>query len=193
MKEKIKQKGFIQTSLLIATIVTIVGASVITTGVVLYKKGESISPVASISQAVKWTENTEVLEGDLILEESKEEPQEKQQEFKESESEPQQPLETISQTGLKPAVESQVEIRLEVEPQPQSKSEPEPEPEPEPEDKNTQSSPDEDIICSHNTYNCSDFSTHAEAQRVYETCGGVSNDIHKIDRDKDGVACESLP
>jgi len=47
--------------------------------------------------------------------------------------------------------------------------------------------------CNSNYYNCEDFSTHAEAQRVYESCGGVSNDIHRLDRDKDGLACETLP
>lgn len=50
-----------------------------------------------------------------------------------------------------------------------------------------------DYICSHNTYNCSDFTTHAEAQAVFEKCGGVNNDIHRLDADKDGLACESLP
>jgi micrococcal nuclease len=54
-------------------------------------------------------------------------------------------------------------------------------------------SPQEEIICSYNTYNCSDFSTHAEAQGVFEYCGGVANDIHRLDTDKDGLACESLP
>jgi micrococcal nuclease len=47
--------------------------------------------------------------------------------------------------------------------------------------------------CSSNTYNCDDFSTHAEAQAVYEACGGVSNDVHRLDANKDGLACESLP
>lgn len=47
--------------------------------------------------------------------------------------------------------------------------------------------------CSYNNYNCSDFATHREAQRVYEACGGVSNDVHRLDRDKDGSACETLP
>jgi micrococcal nuclease len=46
--------------------------------------------------------------------------------------------------------------------------------------------------CSSNTYNCSDFSTQAEAQSVLESCG-MEIDIHKLDRDGDGVACESLP
>lgn len=47
--------------------------------------------------------------------------------------------------------------------------------------------------CSSNVYNCTDFATHAEAQATYEYCGGVNNDIHKLDRDKDGQSCESLP
>jgi len=53
--------------------------------------------------------------------------------------------------------------------------------------------PKGEIICSHNVYNCSDFSTQAEAQSVFEYCGGVTNDIHRLDADKDGLACESLP
>ena len=48
-------------------------------------------------------------------------------------------------------------------------------------------------VCTSNFYNCGDFSTHTEAQNVYEACGGVNNDIHKLDQDKDGIACESLP
>lgn len=47
--------------------------------------------------------------------------------------------------------------------------------------------------CSSNTYNCSDFSTHNEAQKVYLACGGISNDIHRLDRDGDGSVCETLP
>jgi len=50
-----------------------------------------------------------------------------------------------------------------------------------------------DIICDYNAYNCGDFSSHAEAQAVFEKCGGVENDVHQLDRDKDGVACETLP
>ncbi len=41
-------------------------------------------------------------------------------------------------------------------------------------------------------YNCSDFSSGAEAQRVYEENGGVNNDIFGLDSDGDGIACESL-
>ena len=50
------------------------------------------------------------------------------------------------------------------------------------------------IICSYNAYNCSDFKTQAEAQRVYDYCmKKVGYDVHRLDKDKDGVACESLP
>ncbi|NOQ68408.1 hypothetical protein GQ568_03125 [Patescibacteria group bacterium] len=28
--------------------------------------------------------------------------------------------------------------------------------------------------------------------KVYEYCGGLENDIHRLDRDKDGSVCESL-
>jgi len=49
------------------------------------------------------------------------------------------------------------------------------------------------MVCSSNAYNCTDFKTHTEAQAVFDTCGGASNDIHKLDSDGDGVACESLP
>ncbi len=47
--------------------------------------------------------------------------------------------------------------------------------------------------CSYNAYNCADFATHMQAQNVYEMCGGVSNDVHGLDADKDGKSCESLP
>ena len=47
--------------------------------------------------------------------------------------------------------------------------------------------------CMSNVYNCSDFKTQAEAQYVFEFCGGTANDIHKLDRDKDGKVCETLP
>lgn len=41
--------------------------------------------------------------------------------------------------------------------------------------------------------NCGDFSTHAEAQAFYEAAGGPGVDPHELDRDGDGVVCESLP
>ena len=46
--------------------------------------------------------------------------------------------------------------------------------------------------CSSNKYNCGDFSSHDEAQAVFEMCGGVDDDIHQLDTDKDGLACESI-
>lgn len=50
-----------------------------------------------------------------------------------------------------------------------------------------------DIVCSSDVYNCDDFDTHDEAQVVFESCGGLRNDVHGLDRDEDGLACESLP
>jgi len=48
--------------------------------------------------------------------------------------------------------------------------------------------------CTSNTYNCSDFQTHQEAQDLYNCClQKIGSDIHRLDRDKDGSACESLP
>ena len=41
--------------------------------------------------------------------------------------------------------------------------------------------------------NCSDFATWSEAQSFYESEGGPSSDLHRLDRDGDGVACQSLP
>lgn len=47
--------------------------------------------------------------------------------------------------------------------------------------------------CSGNTKNCSDFLSHSEAQAYYECCmQQVGYDVHKLDRDKNGLACESL-
>ena len=46
---------------------------------------------------------------------------------------------------------------------------------------------------SKDTHNCSDFDTWSEAQRFYESEGGPASDPHRLDRDGDGVACQSLP
>jgi len=75
-------------------------------------------------------------------------------------------------------------------PAPQPAPQPLPQPIPQPPPPQQQQS---NITCSSNAYNCSDFSTQAEAQNVYEYCGGVDNDIHRLDRDEDGIACETLP
>lgn len=42
-------------------------------------------------------------------------------------------------------------------------------------------------------YNCSDFSTQPEAQQFFLKVGGVGNDVNRLDGNKDGEACESLP
>lgn len=48
--------------------------------------------------------------------------------------------------------------------------------------------------CSGNIYNCPDFNTQAEAQACYDYCVSMGRgDIHGLDKDKDGLACESLP
>ena len=40
---------------------------------------------------------------------------------------------------------------------------------------------------------CTDFSTHAQAQAFFMANGGPSSDPHNLDRDGDGQACETLP
>lgn len=48
--------------------------------------------------------------------------------------------------------------------------------------------------CSADIYNCSDFATQAQAQACYDYCVAQgAGDIHKLDGDGDGTACESLP
>jgi len=42
-------------------------------------------------------------------------------------------------------------------------------------------------------YNCSDFDTQPEAQAFYDKAGGVNGDVNRLDANKDGVPCESLP
>lgn len=42
-------------------------------------------------------------------------------------------------------------------------------------------------------YNCADFSTQPEAQAFFLKVGGVGNDVNRLDGNKDGEACESLP
>jgi len=41
--------------------------------------------------------------------------------------------------------------------------------------------------------NCGDFSTQAEAQAFFESEGGPSADLHRLDGDGDGRVCVSLP
>ena len=46
--------------------------------------------------------------------------------------------------------------------------------------------------CDSDVYNCANFSSHDEAQAVFEFCGGLGNDVHRLDGDKDGIACGAL-
>lgn len=41
-------------------------------------------------------------------------------------------------------------------------------------------------------YDCSDFNSQREAQKFFESEGGPRNDYHNLDRDGDGIACESI-
>ena len=47
------------------------------------------------------------------------------------------------------------------------------------------------VICSYDFYNCSDFGNQTDAQRTFDICGGINNDIHKLDGDNNGIPCES--
>ena len=42
-------------------------------------------------------------------------------------------------------------------------------------------------------YNCDDFTTQPEAQTFYSNAGGANGDVNRLDGNKDGQACESLP
>lgn len=54
--------------------------------------------------------------------------------------------------------------------------------------------PDGPCLCDRNRYNCSDFATQAEAQACYDFCVAQgAGDVHRLDQDNDGVACEALP
>lgn len=59
---------------------------------------------------------------------------------------------------------------------------------------NTPEAPAGCTICSFNAYNCSDFSSQASAQACHDFCWAqVGFDVHELDSDDDGEACESLP
>ncbi len=40
-------------------------------------------------------------------------------------------------------------------------------------------------------FNCDNFAYQDEAQTLFEACGGIENDVHGLDRDKDGIVCEA--
>jgi micrococcal nuclease len=48
--------------------------------------------------------------------------------------------------------------------------------------------------CAGDQYNCDNFGSHSSAQSCFNYCKSVGvGDVHKLDRDRDGIACESLP
>lgn len=56
------------------------------------------------------------------------------------------------------------------------------------------SSGDAVCSCAGNLYNCADFSTHASAQACFDYCISIGRgDVHRLDRDNDGSACENNP
>jgi hypothetical protein len=57
----------------------------------------------------------------------------------------------------------------------------------------TAEQPSASYECGFNAYNCSDFDTQAEAQAVFDYCVAQgAGDVHQLDSDDDGEACESL-
>jgi len=52
--------------------------------------------------------------------------------------------------------------------------------------------------CNYNTFDCSDFCTQADAQKVFDECYNAPKDdnpvpdIHNLDKDNDKIPCESL-
>jgi|SRR3989344_4600950 len=50
-------------------------------------------------------------------------------------------------------------------------------------------------LCTANRYDCSDFRNLEDAQDIYEMCRDFQDgipDVHQLDRDGDGIACESM-
>lgn len=47
-------------------------------------------------------------------------------------------------------------------------------------------------IPKYNDRDCENFSSKREAQNFFEDQGGPNNDYHNLDRDGDGIACESI-
>lgn len=46
--------------------------------------------------------------------------------------------------------------------------------------------------CQKEKFNCDNFEYQEDAQDLFVKCGGLENDIHGLDRDKDGKVCEDL-
>ncbi len=57
----------------------------------------------------------------------------------------------------------------------------------------TQGAPGGCTVCSHDAYNCSDFQEQEEAQACFDYCmEQVGYDVHNLDGNENGIACESL-
>lgn len=51
-----------------------------------------------------------------------------------------------------------------------------------------------DCTCQYNAYNCADFATGNDAQACYQHClDSAGYDVHWLDEDGDGLACELTP
>lgn len=50
-----------------------------------------------------------------------------------------------------------------------------------------------DNSCEVDMYECNDFCTQGDAQKVFDECNIYGLDVHNLDSDNDGIACESLP
>lgn len=48
-------------------------------------------------------------------------------------------------------------------------------------------------ISNPSAFDCTDFTTHQQAQSFYEQNGGPQIDTYRLDRNRDGIACETLP
>ena len=56
--------------------------------------------------------------------------------------------------------------------------------------------PQQQVVCScsGDSYNCGDFDRHSQAQACFNYCVSQGKgDIHRLDGDGNGLACESLP
>ncbi|CAN5205420.1 hypothetical protein BH11PAT1_BH11PAT1_4810 [soil metagenome] len=60
-------------------------------------------------------------------------------------------------------------------------------------DKNGNITTDKTVGKSSDKYNCDDFTTQPESQAFMNKVGGAKYDVNRLDGDKDGQACESLP
>ncbi|MEK6847902.1 MAG: hypothetical protein AABX50_02135 [Nanoarchaeota archaeon] len=51
---------------------------------------------------------------------------------------------------------------------------------------------DNTYVCGSDSYNCGNFTTQAQAQMVFDYCEPTAGDIHGLDADGNGEACEGL-